>query len=215
MAAWEFLARIVVAGAVGGTIGLERELRGRAAGLRTHILVCAGAAVVMAVAEALGQPDGPGRALAGIVTGVGFLGAGAIVKTGDIVRGLTTAACIWFVAALGVVVGQGLYVLGAGSTALALFVLVTLNRVERWIPALTYHTVAVRAELAEAAGLEERCRAVLAAAGYRVLAVDLTLDRAEHQATLVLHVRVQGTPEVSRVAQELLAMPEVIQVKWG
>lgn len=82
-----FLARVLLAAGVGGALGLERELRGRAAGLRTHILVCVGAAVVMMVAGELDQVDGPGRALAGIVTGVGFLGAGAIIRTRDIVRG--------------------------------------------------------------------------------------------------------------------------------
>lgn len=87
MEALELFARILFAALVGAAIGLERELRGRAAGLRTHILVCAGAALVMVLAGELGHPDGPGRALAGIVTGVGFLGAGAIVRTRDIVRG--------------------------------------------------------------------------------------------------------------------------------
>ena len=146
MEALELFARILFAALVGAAIGLERELRGRAAGLRTHILVCAGAALVMVLAGELGHPDGPGRALAGIVTGVGFLGAGAIVRTRDIVRGVTTAACIWLVAVLGAAAGQGLYILAAGSAALTLLVLLGLNRVERLVPAHSYHTVTVHAQ---------------------------------------------------------------------
>ena len=95
---------------LGGAIGLERESRGRPAGLRTHILVCLGATIIMIASTRMGeltqalspasriQVD-PGRIAAGIVTGIGFLGAGAIIRIGDLVRGLTTAGCIWFVAA--------------------------------------------------------------------------------------------------------------------
>src|SRR5512143_587908 len=105
--------RLLLAILLGGAIGLERESRGRPAGLRTHILVCLGATIIMIASTRMGeltqvlsstsrvQVD-PGRIAAGIVTGIGFLGAGAIIRIGDLVRGLTTAGCIWFVAALGI-----------------------------------------------------------------------------------------------------------------
>ncbi|HNR12864.1 MAG TPA: MgtC/SapB family protein, partial [Thermodesulfobacteriota bacterium] len=104
----EVLLRLGVAFLLGGIIGFERQMHGRPAGLRTHILVCVGSAVVMIAAKSQPSfyalaPDvhmtiDPGRIVAGIMTGIGFLGAGAIVRTGDFVRGLTTAACIWLVA---------------------------------------------------------------------------------------------------------------------
>lgn len=208
------LARIGIAALLGGVIGLEREAHGRAAGLRTHILVCVGASLVMAVTEAFGTSDAPGRALAGIVTGIGFLGAGAIVRTHDIVRGLTTAACVWLVAGLGIVVGKGLYILAGGTTLVALVVLVRLSRIEQLIPTLSYHVVKIQGQRAMASDLEERCRGVLFAIGYRVLAVTLDLDQAKDEATLVLHVRVRGEPKVVRVGQDLLALPGVTRVKW-
>ncbi|GAB4308166.1 MAG: MgtC/SapB family protein [Candidatus Bipolaricaulota bacterium] len=210
----EPLGRILLAALVGGAIGFERELRGRAAGLRTHILVCVGAAVVMLVAAALDQVDGPGRALAGIVTGVGFLGAGAIIKTRDIVRGVTTAACIWLVAALGAVVGQGLYILAGGSAVVALLVLLVLNQVERLVPAHSYHTVAVCGWGTAAQQLEASCREVFAGAGQRVLALDVDLEREEDRLTLTFYLRSRGAVRAAPVAEALLALPGVSSVRW-
>lgn len=209
-----FLARVLLAAGVGGALGLERELRGRAAGLRTHILVCVGAAVVMMVAGELDQVDGPGRALAGIVTGVGFLGAGAIIRTRDIVRGVTTAACIWLVAALGAAVGQGLYALVGAGTALALLVLLGLNRLERRIPAHSYHTVAVSVQGTEARRAEEACRGIFSRAGQRVLAVDVRIDREENRACLTFYVRSTGEVRATQLAEGLLSLPGVSEVSW-
>ncbi len=210
----EPLTRILLAALVGGAIGFERELRGRAAGLRTHILVCVGAAVVMMVAAALDQVDGPGRALAGIVTGVGFLGAGAIIKARDIVRGVTTAACIWLVAALGAVVGQGLYVLAGVSAALALLVLLALHQVERLVPAHSYHTVTVRGQGLGARRLEESCRGVFSEARQRVLALDVRLDCGGDRISLTFYVRSRGAVQAAQLAEELLSLPGVSGVSW-
>ena len=92
----------------------------------------------------------PGRIAAGIVTGIGFLGAGAIIRIGDLVRRLTTAGCIWFVAALGITIGQGLYALAIVSTGLALCVLLALTQVEKHMQPAVYRTVVVLAALTEA-----------------------------------------------------------------
>ncbi len=216
MEALELFARILFAALVGAAIGLERELRGRAAGLRTHILVCAGAALVMVLAGELGHPDGPGRALAGIVTGVGFLGAGAIVRTRtrDIVRGVTTAACIWLVAVLGAAVGQGLYILAAESAALTLLILLGLNRVERLVPAHSYHTVTVHAQGTEVQRLDELCRGVFSGARQRVLALDVRLDRSQDCASLTFYVRSRGEVRSAQLSEELLALSGVSRVSW-
>jgi putative Mg2+ transporter-C (MgtC) family protein len=106
---WEVLLRLLVAGVLGGSIGLERELRERQAGLRTHLVVCVGAALFTLVgAYAFASPNtDPSRIAAQIVTGIGFLGAGAIIRQGLSVRGLTTAATLWLVAAIGMAAGAG------------------------------------------------------------------------------------------------------------
>jgi putative Mg2+ transporter-C (MgtC) family protein len=121
--------RLVVAILLGGAIGYEREVGGKPAGLRTHALVCLGATLFMLVS--VRSPDffpgagpvDPGRIAAQVVTGVGFLGAGTILRAGGSVRGLTTAASIWAVAAIGLAVGVGYYITAVFSTGLALIVL--------------------------------------------------------------------------------------------
>lgn len=128
-----FVMQLLLAMVLGGLVGMERQIRGRAAGLRTNILVCLGSAAVIVAfqklslefnvdAESAIRMD-PARAAAGVITGIGFLGAGTIVKSNDFVRGLTTAASIWVVSAIGVTVGLGEYVI---SIALTLLVLATL-----------------------------------------------------------------------------------------
>ena len=123
------LLRLFLAIVLGGFIGFEREAEGKPAGIRTHALVCLGATLFMLIS--IKSPDffpgagtvDPGRIAAQVVTGVGFLGAGTIMRSGGAVKGLTTAASIWTVAAIGLAVGVGYYVTAIVSTALALAVL--------------------------------------------------------------------------------------------
>jgi putative Mg2+ transporter-C (MgtC) family protein len=116
----EMMVRILLAFILGGVIGYERESIQRPAGLRTHMLVAAGAAVFTIVSiyafVGLGTVRDPGRVAAQVVTGVGFLGAGTIWRTSSTVRGLTTAASIWLVAAVGMLAGSGLYLLATFTT---------------------------------------------------------------------------------------------------
>jgi putative Mg2+ transporter-C (MgtC) family protein len=119
-------------------------------------MVGIGSALVMVTFEVMGillanngtltkgmQID-PGRLAAGIITGIGFLGAGTIIRVGDWVRGLTTAASLWVVAALGIVAGEGLIVLAIGGTAIGLAVLTLLDRLEQWIPSIQYFTLTLK-----------------------------------------------------------------------
>ena len=119
------LLRLLLAAALGAVIGYQRERAGKPAGLRTHVLICVGAALfTIASLYGFGAGADPARVAAGIVAGIGFLGAGAIMRTGEgIVAGLTTAATIWAVAAIGLAVGAGLYLASAVATALTLVVL--------------------------------------------------------------------------------------------
>ena len=116
---WELVGRLILAAALGFFIGLERELRGQAAGERTHALVCLGAAA-FALISARAFPGGDtARVAAGVVTGIGFLGAGMILKReGERIEGLTTAAGIWAVGSIGVAIGAGMYLLGTVTAAL-------------------------------------------------------------------------------------------------
>lgn len=134
------LLKLLLATVLGGAIGLEREIAGKPAGLRTNILICVGAALFMHlsiyVAEigfsADGHPYGDTtRIAAQIVSGIGFLGAGAILHSHGAVLGLTTAATIWVVAAVGAAVGAGAYVEGIGTSVLIILVLVGLRPFER------------------------------------------------------------------------------------
>ena len=134
---WIFVARLLLAMFLGGLVGVERQSRGRAAGLRTNILVCLGSAAIIVAFQRLSQELNvdsysairmdPARAAAGVITGIGFLGAGTIVKSKDFVRGLTTAASIWVVSAIGVTVGLGEYVIAISLTILVLVALYALH----------------------------------------------------------------------------------------
>ncbi|MDR5734920.1 MgtC/SapB family protein [Caballeronia sp. LZ025] len=135
----ELVSRLIMAAALGSVIGFERERLSWAAGLRTHMLVCVGSALIMMV-SAFGFADAlkgdhvvldPSRVAAQVVSGIGFLGAGSILMRGEIVRGLTTAASLWSVAAIGLAVGGGLYTASIAATAIILVILAGLKPLER------------------------------------------------------------------------------------
>ncbi len=123
------LPRLLVAFLLGMALGVERERWRKPAGLRTHTVVCLSTATLMAAAQLLQTPEGaiigdPTRMAQGILTGIGFIGAGTIVRQRNMVTGITTAATIWLTAAVGMLAGAGFYVL---ATALAAFALLALN----------------------------------------------------------------------------------------
>jgi putative Mg2+ transporter-C (MgtC) family protein len=130
--------RLILSLILGGLIGIDRERTRQAAGLRTHILICTGSTLLMLVSAFVPQKfefdmGDPGRIVAQVVSGIGFLGAGAIFRLGVNVKGLTTAASIWVVAAIGITVGTGLYEAAIFATILLLFVLIVLNFIEKLI----------------------------------------------------------------------------------
>ena len=129
----ELIKRLCLSALLGGALGFEREWRQKAAGLRTNILIAMGATLftVMSIDVSTGSGGDSTRIASGIVTGIGFLGAGAIMRTGAGVKGLTTAAMIWVNAAVGVAVGGGEYRVATIATIVALVVLVLLDPVER------------------------------------------------------------------------------------
>lgn len=118
----EFLIRLIISVALGGLIGFEREKKIKPAGLRTNMLVCLGSCL-FTIVSVTGFSADPARVAAGIVTGIGFLGAGSIIATGGRIIGLTTAATLWVVAGIGLVIGIGEYVIAIVSTVLVYLIL--------------------------------------------------------------------------------------------
>lgn len=135
----DLLTHLAVAALLGGLVGLEREASGKPAGLRTNILICVGAALLTDLSLVLGArfgtgvPADPTRIAAQIVSGIGFLGAGTILQARGAVYGLTTAATLWVVAAIGMAVGSGNQVEAVGGTVLVLAILLPLGHLERWV----------------------------------------------------------------------------------
>jgi putative Mg2+ transporter-C (MgtC) family protein len=131
----EFAQRLLFAALLGGVLGFERELRNKSAGLRTNMLIAIGSALftLMSLDLAAGSRADHSRVAAQIVTGIGFLGAGAIMRTDAGIQGLTTAATIWVNAAVGVAVGGGEYRLASIATVVTLAVLLMLNPLEAWV----------------------------------------------------------------------------------
>lgn len=135
----EVILRLILAAVLGSVIGFERERQSWAAGLRTHMLVSVSAALVMIVsafgfADVLGRPNvvlDPSRIAAQVVSGIGFLGAGAILLRGEVIRGLTTAASVWSVAAIGLAVGAGLNTAAIAATIIILAILAGMKPIER------------------------------------------------------------------------------------
>ena len=122
----EMILRLLLATALGAAIGYQRERAGKVAGLRTHTLICVGAALfTIASLYGFGAATDPARVAAGVVVGIGFLGGGVIIRRAEegIVAGLTTAATIWAVAGIGLVAGSGLYLVSAVTTAIILIIL--------------------------------------------------------------------------------------------
>lgn len=146
----EITLRLGLAAILGGLIGLERDIHGRAAGLRTHLLVSLGSAVFMVLSIFVaGTAQGgkfvsdPGRIAAQVIAGIGFLGAGVIIKERATVRGLTTSACLWLVAAVGMAAGAGYPVVAVITTAFALVGLIVLKAFEKLYPKDFYRTLEI------------------------------------------------------------------------
>ncbi|MBI4513383.1 MAG: MgtC/SapB family protein [Gemmatimonadetes bacterium] len=177
----DLLFRLLLATLLGGVVGLERELSGKPAGLRTNILICVGATLLMEVSMAVarsagpGQPGDPARIAAQVVSGIGFIGAGTILVLRGHVIGLTTAATLWVVAAIGLAVGARAYVEAIGTTALVTVTLITLRWIEEYI---LRRRAADSVELVLEAGPDvlQKIEALFAAEGVR--AARTTLEKA-------------------------------------
>ncbi len=132
----QIILRLILSVVLAGFIGMERQVHRRTAGLRTHILLCLGSCLIMLTSLYLFDiyksqvPLDPGRIAAGVITGIGFLGAGAIIREKEEIRGLTTAASLWVAAGIGLAVGCGFYTAAVTTTILTLIALVVFRKIE-------------------------------------------------------------------------------------
>jgi putative Mg2+ transporter-C (MgtC) family protein len=215
----EALARLLLAAVAGGLVGLEREVRGRQAGFRTYLLVCVGSALTMLVSSQLALHDwqpantlytvrvDPGRIAYGVMTGIGFLGAGVIVRhTGGTVRGLTTAAGLWCVAAIGLGIGFGMYVVAAMGTLIVLAALWILDYVEDAIPKLRYRMVVVRTKYTPGVV----AKTVKRFKSGRLHVSDVSFDRSEdlQHALIKLQIAFINSDQYYDLERQLEADPE-------
>lgn len=210
--AWTDMIRLLAACVAGALVGLERELHDKPAGLRTNIMICLGAALFTLLSFHVARPSAahdPGRIAAQVVTGVGFLGAGAIIQFRGHVIGLTTAATIWLVASIGMAFGAGEFVIGAAATGLTLIVLYALGVVERLVTRWqTLSRLEIEAEASSVAG--EEIEKAVAAAGVRCRERVVTKTRDG----LSVYLELTGPPaRIEQVHQTLLALAGVRALK--
>jgi putative Mg2+ transporter-C (MgtC) family protein len=211
---WQFeaMGQLVLAAALGGAIGLEREYHGRAAGFRTHLLVCVGSCLVMILSLHFERIFGgksantavrvdPARLAYSVMGGIGFLGAGAIIKSGVTIRGLTTAASLWCIAAIGMACGFATYALALFTGALVLFSLFALNSIERYIEGHWYKVIRVTCE--DRPDEIEKVAQILEAGGVRILDVDFDRNVREHTVTITYNVRFRERAMTSRIYRTL------------
>ncbi len=214
---WELVSRLVVAALLGSLIGVERERVAWAAGLRTHMLVSVGACLVMIVsAFGFGGVLGPNivldpsRVAAQVVSGIGFLGAGTILLRGDIVRGLTTAASLWAVAAVGLAIGGGLYVPATAATLIMLAILTVLKPVEEWFQHRNIsHELTLSADR-HGVSIDTLNEAL----GYRARRITRFVCSPNADGSDEIRVRFEriSTPELLHIATQLEAIPLVHKV---
>jgi putative Mg2+ transporter-C (MgtC) family protein len=210
----ELFSRILLGTVLGGVIGFERDLRGRPAGLRTHAIVALASATFMVVSTRFSffqdyrpgqliQVD-PSRIASCIVSGIGFLGAGAILRTGFTVRGLTTAAGLWLVAAIGMASGSGMYMISVFATLLALLTLTVLRRLEdRGEPAARQR---ISVAVADADATVPAMLATLAGPGTQV-SLEEYERRDDGSVRVTLEVRASRPVDGHELARTLAGVP--------
>nr|WP_166245300.1 MgtC/SapB family protein [Paenibacillus turpanensis] len=212
--------RVMIALLLGGLIGLEREYSQHAAGFRTHILVCVGSATIMLlsiygfsdfVAEENVRVD-PARLATAVISGIGFLGAGTIMQQGTLVTGLTTAASLWVVAAIGLSVGAGFYFAAFLTTAVVIISLWMLSKVEhRLISGGRVKKLTLR--LGDRAGTVADVSAILQAANAEILR--MSVGQSERSGLSVsITIRLRKTAELPLLLEQVRSLPGVEEVLW-
>ena len=216
------IGRVAGALVIGGMIGFERTFRGRPAGFRTHSLVCIASALLMIVTvyqnrwmteltqEAI-RTD-PTRMAQGIMTGIGFLGAGVIFKEGFTVRGLTTAASIWITAAIGILVGIGFWFAAIAGTAATLIVLALFRLIEARLPSEFYAHHTLRFARDRVMG-EEEMRKMIGGHGFTVANLSSRLAENGEHFEYRMTIKSRDRRNAESLSRHLRGLPEVIEFR--
>ncbi len=211
------IAKLLLAMLLGATIGIERRFKGQIAGLRTFALISMGACLAMLISiyipqEYLGLKNGdPGRIAAQVVSGVGFLGAGAIIQMKGSVRGLTTAAGIWMTACIGLAVGAGMYTIAIVATLLIIFVLVNIERIEK-LANFLWESRVIRIKARGIIGDLSTCRTIIVDHGVHVRDVLVKYDYESNTTTANFLVRAKGSLDPSPLFQALSEAVDPISI---
>lgn len=213
---------MIVSSILGALIGIERDVHGRAAGLRTHILVCLGSALFMIISFKIPMSFGnngsadPGRIAAQILTGIGFIGAGTILKEGFNVRGLTTAASLWVTAGIGMAVAAGYYQIALLSTALSVITLMFIHGLEKKFTKDTYRFLIVEADLAFSPSV---LTDLLKKHGIKIITFSIKKDFAEKTIRIKIYLKLFHSGPSDKLSHEImreLETPEnqIRSIRW-
>jgi len=215
MVEYDIVVRAVAALLAGGCVGLERSYHGRAAGVRTYALVCFASGLLVAAVgheESATRSADVSRIIQGLMTGIGFLGAGVIVKEGFTVRGLTTAASIWVTAAVGILVGLGQYVSAAVATVLTLAMLSVFRSVEDRMPSQAY--VHCQVSFPRGSAMEEQSlRQLIERQGFHITELSYKLDASSGMFEYRMVLWSAEPLASQRLAQDLRALPSIAAFK--
>jgi len=217
----EFLGRLVLAALLGGVVGLEREIHGRPAGIRTYLILSLGTALLMVLSEyllvayhskypGLGLQGDPGRIAGQAITGIGFLGAGVIIRYKDTIRGLTTAACVWLVCSVGLAVGAGFYVLGVAVTLLTLIALIGLKAGERRMRKDWFEDLEVVST--DLPGQITLMKSLITQHGFEVIGSALSRDAEKKELKATFQVKVRAVLPQREILQDLIELEGVKEV---
>ncbi len=205
------MLRLVLAVVLGSLIGLEREIHNRPAGFRTHILVSVGAALFTLVSVYGITGGDPGRIAAQIVSGIGFLGAGTILREGANIKGLTTAASLWAVAGIGMASGAGYYVGALATTALVLVVLLFFSRLEKRLLQSQYHVLSM--ELADRPGQLGAVASLLGTLEISIVTIQIS-EQDNGRAQLEMGLKMPPGMEVHQAVNSLAEIDGVHAIKF-
>lgn len=220
----DFGLRIVLALVAGALLGIDRTARGRPAGLRTTMMVCSSAAVAMILGDVVwaagssGQGGGrvdPLRMAQGLLQGMGFIGAGAIIRRSDVVHGITTAATLWFATIVGLSLGAGQWALGGAGVAAGLIVLWPMYHLEELVPRERTGNLSVTAPVGSMT--EQDLRAIIEQNGYSSVSWSMEVDRAQSIHTMSCRVLWKAKPTEDGIPSFVTALSmqgNVISVKW-
>ena len=209
------MIRLALGFAAGAILGLERSSRHQVAGLRTHILIALGATLLMLLSIWVPQElmgGDPGRIAAQVVSGIGFLGAGAIIRLGNNIRGLTTAASLWFAAAVGLAIGAGMFIAAAIAEILGFFTLLVLAKLERRIfPSELNKVVEIIYNTGSAE--TDEILAAMRSFNIRINSMDVVQGSKSKKTKLRLMAGIPSTIDITTIAQSIKSLKSVMRVE--